>query len=89
MSERNESESFREPSEHSPLLRPEQPQPEHSESASPSSDEASQQRRSKGWYAWRIFWLLVLAVVIAVFVKGWIDADETDVLNFHSRAHSP
>lgn len=36
------------------------------------------QPRTKGWWAWRIFWFLVAALVLALFIKGWIDADDTN-----------
>jgi hypothetical protein len=26
------------------------------------------------WYFWRIFWVIVAAFILAVFIKGWIDA---------------
>jgi hypothetical protein len=36
--------------------------------------------RTKIWYyAWRGFWLILAILVIAVFVKGWIDADDVNV----------
>jgi hypothetical protein len=37
-----------------------------------------------GWWAWRIFWTIVAALVLAVFIKGWIDAgsDVNVCLNF-------
>ena len=37
---------------------------------------------SKTWYyAWRGFWIVLAILVIAVFVKGWIDADDVNVSN--------
>jgi hypothetical protein len=26
------------------------------------------------WWIWRVFWFIVAALVLAVFIKGWIDA---------------
>jgi len=26
------------------------------------------------WWLWRVVWFLVAALVLAVFIKGWIDA---------------
>ena len=26
------------------------------------------------WYLWRIFWFVAAALVLALFIKGWIDA---------------
>jgi hypothetical protein len=40
----------------------------------------SQKATSKKWqYAWRVFFVLVTILVVAVFVKGWIDADDVNV----------
>ncbi|KAH7380559.1 mitochondrial carrier domain-containing protein [Phaeosphaeria sp. MPI-PUGE-AT-0046c] len=34
---------------------------------------------SKTWrYAWRAFWCLIALLIIAVFVKGWIEADDVN-----------
>jgi uncharacterized membrane protein YraQ (UPF0718 family) len=30
--------------------------------------------KNASWYIWRIFWAIVAALVLAVFIKGWIDA---------------
>lgn len=35
---------------------------------------------SRKWqYAWRGFWTVLAILVTAVFVKGWIDADDVNV----------
>lgn len=78
----SDPESSRGTTEHTPLLgdRPPNVEGEGSESgpeAEPTPEEKTPRRR----YAWRIFWILLLLIVIGVFVKGWIDADETDVNN--------
>jgi hypothetical protein len=26
------------------------------------------------WWIWRVFWFIVAALVLALFIKGWIDA---------------
>lgn len=66
--------------ERAPLLG--QQRSEQSESASPEEDvsprpqsEASKRRE----YGWRGFWIVVAILVIAAFVKGWIEADDVDV----------
>lgn len=41
-------------------------------------DEREPATRGKKWYAWRIFWGLLVVIIVAVFVKGWIDADDTE-----------
>lgn len=68
--------------EQSPLLG--HPSPALEEDARSEASEApppENAKRPKSWYAWRIFWAVVVAIVIAVFVKGWIDADNTNVCN--------
>ncbi|RGP73951.1 carrier protein [Fusarium sporotrichioides] len=36
------------------------------------------EKRPKSWYAWRIVWAILAIVVLSVFIKGWIDSDETE-----------
>jgi len=31
-------------------------------------------KREISWYLWRMFWFLTTSLVLAVFIKGWIDA---------------
>lgn len=52
--------------EHTPLL--EDPH------LDPQSDQSSQKHKRVNRYIWRIFWVIVAALVIGIFVKGWIDA---------------
>ncbi|RGP80311.1 hypothetical protein FLONG3_1612 [Fusarium longipes] len=40
--------------------------------------EPTPEKRPKSWYAWRIFWAVLAIIVLAVFIKGWIDSDETE-----------
>lgn len=54
--------------ERAPLLQ----QPSH-------GDDVPSQPRTWGWYAWRGFWAVLAAVIIGLFIKGWIDADDVDV----------
>ncbi|KAF4632395.1 hypothetical protein G7Y89_g5741 [Cudoniella acicularis] len=37
-------------------------------------DESGSEKKHVSWYSWRIFWVVVGALVLAVFIKGWIDA---------------
>lgn len=67
--------------ERAPLLAPQRVEedpalPEEAVAAKPQS-EASKRRE----YGWRGFWIVVVILVIAVFVKGWIEADDVDVSN--------
>ncbi|KAF8599992.1 mitochondrial carrier [Ceratobasidium sp. AG-I] len=54
--------------ERAPLLE----QPSHGDDAPLS------QPRTWGWYVWRGFWVVFAAVILGVFIKGWIDADDVD-----------
>jgi hypothetical protein len=39
-----------------------------------------QKVRSRTWqYAWRGFWIVFGLLIVAVFVRGWIDADDVNV----------
>lgn len=38
-------------------------------------DQQENEKKAAGWYLWRIFWVVAAALVLAVFIKGWIDAD--------------
>ncbi|KAI8670482.1 hypothetical protein NCS57_00519500 [Fusarium keratoplasticum] len=75
----SDPESSRGTTEHTPLLgdRPPHVQGEGSESG-PEAEPTPEEKTPKRRYAWRIFWILLLLIVIGVFVKGWIDADETE-----------
>ncbi|KAG8792099.1 hypothetical protein FRC12_007210 [Ceratobasidium sp. 428] len=48
----------------------------------PSGDgeapDVEQKPRTWGWYAWRVFWALFGILVLALFIKGWIDADDVE-----------
>lgn len=46
--------------------------------------------RSKLRIAWYIFLIIVSALILAVFIKGWIDAGDTDVswvVTWHDKTH--
>ena len=30
--------------------------------------------KSISWYVWRVFWAIVAILVLALFIKGWVDA---------------
>lgn len=68
--------------ERAPLLG--QQRSEEANASSPSLDdetipkpqsEASKRRQ----YGWRGFWIVVAILIVAAFVKGWIEADDVDV----------
>lgn len=35
-------------------------------------------QRTKTWWFWRILWTVLAALVLAVFIKGWVDAKDVD-----------
>lgn len=39
----------------------------------------SETKRTKSWWFWRILWTVLAALLLAVFIKGWIDAKDIDV----------
>lgn len=39
----------------------------------------SESKRTRSWWFWRILWTILGALVLAVFIKGWIDAKDVDV----------
>ena len=47
---------------------------EHLPDQRPDEDLPEQKQRQASWYAWRILWAILAALVLVVFVKGWIDA---------------
>ncbi|KAH7333820.1 mitochondrial carrier domain-containing protein [Rhizoctonia solani] len=61
--------------EQTPLLRAEQTANEHEQAA---LLEPQPEPRTKSWYAWRVFWAVLAALVLGVFIKGWIDADDVE-----------
>lgn len=61
-------ENQRNANEATPLL-----QEPHSE---PLPDEATDEKRSARWYLWRMLWAVLAILLLALFVKGWVDAGE-------------
>lgn len=66
--------------EETPLLasQAEDSRNEHEEAAllEPPRSEA---RRTKSWWFWRVLWAVLALLVLAVFIKGWVDAKDVDV----------
>ncbi|KAJ3957188.1 hypothetical protein N0V92_006263 [Colletotrichum tropicale] len=44
----------------------------------PSPDEEEKPKRTTGWWLWRGFWAVLAIFVLAVFIKGWVDAKDTN-----------
>ncbi|KAH8652056.1 mitochondrial carrier domain-containing protein [Xylariales sp. PMI_506] len=51
------------------------PEDEH-EAAALLEPPAESPVRTKSWYIWRAFWLILAALLLALFIKGWVDADD-------------
>lgn len=80
MAERRDLENASTPDERAPLLAPQRSDggvatpPEEEPAVRPQS-ETSKRRE----YGWRGFWIVTVILVIALFVKGWIESDDVDV----------
>ncbi|KAF9877047.1 hypothetical protein CkaCkLH20_05313 [Colletotrichum karsti] len=44
----------------------------------PSPEEEEKPQRTTSWWLWRAFWAILAIVVLAVFIKGWVDAKDTN-----------
>lgn len=42
-------------------------------------DGKEKKGRTTSWWLWRAFWAVLAIFVLAVFIKGWIDAKDTNV----------
>ena len=81
MTSRNDVENRPAPDERAPLLAHEAGR-DHSRAPSENSHVSSEPPKatSRTWrYCWRAFWIVFVVLIIAVFVKGWISADDVDV----------
>jgi uncharacterized membrane protein YraQ (UPF0718 family) len=56
--------------EQTPLLS--DPQPDEPEQQ--DQEVAEKKVRKASWYIWRIFWFIIAILILAAFIKGWIDA---------------
>lgn len=75
--------------EETPLLasQAEEGRNEHEEAALLEPPQ-SETRRTKSWWFWRILWTLLAALVLAVFIKGWVDAKDVEVCGY-PMCHTP
>lgn len=53
------------------------PRDEHEEAA--LLEPQPRPQRTKSWYIWRAFWFILVVLVLALFIKGWVDSDDTNV----------
>ncbi|KAL0943480.1 mitochondrial carrier protein [Colletotrichum truncatum] len=65
-SERDDEHDVNEDSEQGYLIPPE------------DDNEEEKPQRTTGWWLWRAFWAVLAIVVLAVFIKGWVDAKDTN-----------
>lgn len=72
MSVNKDTETRENVNEETPLLIERQPDPEPE--SEQEVDEEPKQTSNASWYLWRIFWFIIAALLLALFIKGWIDA---------------
>jgi len=60
--------------EETPLLADAHNQQDHDSDHQELEDVPEQKRKQVSWYLWRVFWTIVAALILAAFIKGWIDA---------------
>lgn len=47
--------------------------------------DGEEKRTPLSWYAWRLFWTIIAAFVLVIFIKGWIDAGDVNVGVYNAR----
>ncbi|KAJ0161496.1 hypothetical protein CTA2_6124 [Colletotrichum tanaceti] len=57
----------REDAEQVPLIAPQD-----------GEEETTRKKRTTGWWLWRAFWAVLVIFFLAVFIKGWVDAKDTN-----------
>lgn len=67
--------------EQTPLI--ENHEPGHDEDQNDDVREEEQKPRLATWYIWRTFWFLIAALILALFIKGWIDAGSDVNVSFN------
>ena len=65
-----ENQTNLESNEQTPLLDDHQSDQSRDEDPDPKGHE----KKPASWYIWRIFWAIIAALILVVFIKGWIDA---------------
>ncbi|KDN64933.1 hypothetical protein CSUB01_06197 [Colletotrichum sublineola] len=43
-----------------------------------SQDEDGEKKRTTSWWLWRAFWAVLAIFFLAIFIKGWVDAKDTN-----------
>ena len=77
--------------EQTPLLAGQQPETDAPPEYEDTDEEEVPEKKGRkiGWYIWRGFWVVLAALFLALFIKGWIDAGgDVDVSSlFDTRPH--
>jgi hypothetical protein len=74
-------ESLQRSTEQTPLLADQPQDSTRDEADNEAEPEPTPEKRPKRWYAWRIFWAVLVIIILAVFIKGWVDSDSKEVSN--------
>ena len=74
MARESDAESQTHVDEQTPLIRDEQSVEEQEQEQGHDQDQKVPEPRRASWYIWRTFWLILAALVLTVFIKGWVDA---------------
>ncbi|RDW67622.1 mitochondrial carrier-6 [Coleophoma cylindrospora] len=75
MADQRDAESQTISNEQTPLLINDDHRSEHSEhEQQPDQDQDGPEQKQAKWPVWRIFWGIIGVLVLAVFIKGWVDA---------------
>ncbi|KAE9963342.1 hypothetical protein BLS_009387 [Venturia inaequalis] len=65
----NDEETANTTTEETPLLAN-----QRADSTEQSEHDPASEPKTRSWYLWRLFWLLIAALIIGVFIQGWINA---------------
>ena len=88
MARESDAESQTHVDEQTPLIRDEQSVEEQEQGH--DQDQKVPEPRRASWYIWRAFWLILAALVLTVFIKGWVDAGGDVDVRIKSRStHIP
>lgn len=52
---------------------------EHEQAAPREPPQSEPAKRTKSWWLWRALWTVLGALVLAFFIKGWIEAEDVEV----------
>lgn len=62
---------------------------EHESDHEEEEDVPAPEKKEPSWYIWRISWAIFAALVLAVFIKGWVDSGgDVEVGHHGSMSHN-